>query len=184
MWLIDDVLMVGIGIDIDQFKVAKLVCSRSSYYDVTTVISRLHRDKTAEEKAADIEWFEAVDDEVMVFIDRYLMLLMMFPSVRVIWKQQLLVNRHAHRYYYDCICCESTNNSRFYYVYTADIRSLVWHGTKEIYLREVLFHSEMITSQLQGKLWLYDEVRTPTLFVLSSSNRTIVGNLRLMRQNK
>ncbi|GJW30704.1 hypothetical protein Tco_0047579 [Tanacetum coccineum] len=29
---------------------------------------------------------------------------------------------------------------------------------------------EMITSQLQGKLWLYDEVRT-RLFVLSSSNR-------------
>ncbi|GJX63089.1 hypothetical protein Tco_0295989 [Tanacetum coccineum] len=30
---------------------------------------------------------------------------------------------------------------------------------------------EMITSQLQGKLRLYDEVRARTLFVLSSSNR-------------
>ncbi|GJQ90336.1 hypothetical protein Tco_0001475 [Tanacetum coccineum] len=75
-------------------------------------VLRLHRDKTAEEKAADIERFEAVNDEVIIFIDRYLMLLTMFPSVRVIWKQQLLVNHHAHRYDYDCICCESTNNNR------------------------------------------------------------------------
>ncbi|GJU97546.1 hypothetical protein Tco_1326817, partial [Tanacetum coccineum] len=42
---------------------------------------------------------------------------------------------------------------------------------------------EMVTSQLQGKLWLYDEVRARTLFVLSSSNRgRLLGNIDLMRQ--
>ncbi|GKB78024.1 hypothetical protein Tco_0944919 [Tanacetum coccineum] len=42
---------------------------------------------------------------------------------------------------------------------------------------------EMITSQLQGKLRLYDEVRARTLFVLSSSNRgRLLGIIDLMRQ--
>ncbi|GJR93269.1 putative reverse transcriptase domain-containing protein [Tanacetum coccineum] len=37
---------------------------------------------------------------------------------------------------------------------------------------------EMITSQLQGKLWLYEEVRTRlVLFCLQSNRRKIVGNL-------
>ncbi|GKB91708.1 hypothetical protein Tco_0963980 [Tanacetum coccineum] len=37
--------------------------------------------------------------------------------------------------------------------------TMVWHGTKEIYLRgSFVSFREMITSQLQGKLWLYDEV--------------------------
>ncbi|GJU20752.1 hypothetical protein Tco_1154094 [Tanacetum coccineum] len=55
---------------------------------------------------------------------------------------------------------------------------------------EFEFHREMITSQLQGKLWLYDEVRTRTLFVLSSSNRgRLLGIIHsciidLMRQSK
>ncbi|GKB59253.1 hypothetical protein Tco_0915439, partial [Tanacetum coccineum] len=44
-------------------------------------------------------------------------------------------------------------------------------------------HREMITSQLQGKLRLYDEVRARTLFVLSSSNRgRLLGIIDLMRQ--
>ncbi|GJW78989.1 hypothetical protein Tco_0140671 [Tanacetum coccineum] len=48
---------------------------------------------------------------------------------------------------------------------------------------EVEFHREMITSQLQGKLRLYDEVRARTLFVLSSSNRgRLLGIIDLMRQ--
>ncbi|GJR54868.1 hypothetical protein Tco_1405389 [Tanacetum coccineum] len=47
----------------------------------------------------------------------------------------------------------------------------------------VEFHREMITSQLQGKLRLYDEVRARTLFVLSSSNRgRLLGIIDLMRQ--
>ncbi|GJX46750.1 hypothetical protein Tco_0271940 [Tanacetum coccineum] len=55
----------------------------------------------------------------------------------------------------------------------------------EYYLFDVVveFHREMITSQLQGKLRLYDEVRARTLFVLSSSNRgRLLGIIDLMRQ--
>ncbi|GJU14969.1 hypothetical protein Tco_1142935 [Tanacetum coccineum] len=44
-------------------------------------------------------------------------------------------------------------------VQLATCRSLVWHGTKEIYLKGSFdLFREMITSQLQGKFWLYDEV--------------------------
>ncbi|GJY67431.1 hypothetical protein Tco_0469669 [Tanacetum coccineum] len=50
-------------------------------------------------------------------------------------------------------------------------------------LRRFCFIQGGDTSQLQGKLWLYDEVRTRTLFVLSSSNRgRLLGIIDLMRQ--
>ncbi|GJY35440.1 hypothetical protein Tco_0420818 [Tanacetum coccineum] len=60
------------------------------------------------------------------------------------------------------------------------IMARIWRFIEEVIMRKieyclfdvvVEFHREMITSQLQGKLRLYDEVRARTLFVLSSSNR-------------
>ncbi|GJU80609.1 putative ribonuclease H-like domain-containing protein [Tanacetum coccineum] len=70
-------------------------------------------------------------------------------------------------------------------VYTAhvlDLLSLMWHGTKEIYLKgSFVSFREMITSQLQGKLWLYDEVFTTSrrlknrhYGLVSDSNRLMV----------
>ncbi|GJR74680.1 hypothetical protein Tco_0087045 [Tanacetum coccineum] len=53
----------------------------------------------------------------------------------------------------------------------------------EVAFLSILKLWEMITSQLQGKLRLYDEVRARTLFVLSSSNRgRLLGIIDLMRQ--
>ncbi|GJS21407.1 hypothetical protein Tco_0450039 [Tanacetum coccineum] len=67
------------------------------------------------------------------------------------------------------------------------IMARIWRFIEEVIMKKieyclfdvvVEFHREMITSQLQGKLRLYDEVRARTLFLLSSSNRGIVGNYR------
>ncbi|GJY92940.1 hypothetical protein Tco_0508722 [Tanacetum coccineum] len=68
----------------------------------------------------------------------------------------------------------------------------IWRFIEEVIMKKieyclfdvvVEFHREMITSQLQGKLRLYDEVRARTLFVLSSSNRgRLLGIIDLMRQ--
>ncbi|GJY65088.1 putative reverse transcriptase domain-containing protein [Tanacetum coccineum] len=72
------------------------------------------------------------------------------------------------------------------------IMARIWRFIEEVIMRKieyclfdvvVEFHREMITSQLQGKLRLYDEVRARTLFVLSSSNRgRLLGIIDLMRQ--
>ncbi|GJW25101.1 hypothetical protein Tco_0038912 [Tanacetum coccineum] len=57
------------------------------------------------------------------------------------------------------------------------IMARIWRFIEEVIMKKieyclfdvvVEFHREMITSQLQGKLRLYDEVRARTLFVLSS----------------
>ncbi|GJZ83366.1 hypothetical protein Tco_0648539 [Tanacetum coccineum] len=72
------------------------------------------------------------------------------------------------------------------------IMARIWRFIEEVIMKKieyclfdvvVEFHREMITSQLQGKLRLYDEVRARTLFVLSSSNRgRLLGIIDLMRQ--
>ncbi|GKA84738.1 hypothetical protein Tco_0806392 [Tanacetum coccineum] len=72
------------------------------------------------------------------------------------------------------------------------IMARIWRSIEEVIMKKieyclfdvvVEFHREMITSQLQGKLRLYDEVRARTLFVLSSSNRgRLLGIIDLMRQ--
>ncbi|GKB11815.1 hypothetical protein Tco_0845738 [Tanacetum coccineum] len=71
------------------------------------------------------------------------------------------------------------------------IMARIWRFIEEVIMKKieyclfdvvVEFHREMITSQLQGKLRLYDEVRARTLFVLSSSNRgRLLGIIDLMR---
>ncbi|GJX37041.1 hypothetical protein Tco_0250344 [Tanacetum coccineum] len=72
------------------------------------------------------------------------------------------------------------------------IMARIWRSIEEVIMKKIKyclfdvvveFHREMITSQLQGKLRLYDEVRARTLFVLSSSNRgRLLGIIDLMRQ--
>ncbi|GJX79337.1 hypothetical protein Tco_0327486 [Tanacetum coccineum] len=59
-----------------------------------------------------------------------------------------------------------------------------WYNQEDLKSRgSIVSFREMITSQLQGKLRLYDEVRARTLFVLSSSNRgRLLGIIDLMRQ--